>query len=322
MFSIFLLFIYSQKKMTMQMSSAVPRQRDVATTIESIEQQNGMGIVLWSYGRSGTTFFATTLHKVLGTEWCNGCKESFRPSSKHVIHPLDLKTLQVCQDQNQDFLHVKPEHLARGEEVSAAVASSLLSSKLQWFFGMCQQTGFKVLVANIRANALARDVSSQSLRCRGEEECMHETARNEFCAHPDLTSLGFRDPIEAWEARLQVWLRGIEIAQQMGFVVIRTTFTEVTQNTKSVCSLITRVLLASGSGKRESAFNCSSAESKRSNKYSKDELTLHQRVGKKANRCIIGAIQRAEDPAMYAWMLDLNQQEPPAKYRSQFGYLD
>mmetsp|Transcript_12562 Transcript_12562/g.21813 ORF Transcript_12562/g.21813 Transcript_12562/m.21813 type:complete len:312 (-) Transcript_12562:70-1005(-) len=253
------------------------RRRSSSANQGAIETQTP-GIIMWSYGRSGTESFMETLHQSSGMEYCNHCKESFnfchQCNAPYACgKPLSREALGACAEKGNRLMHVKPEHLEFDN-------SSLRTP--DDFFEAAQQAGFRFLVTNFRENQLARDTSSIELCADGH--CVTEVVLN-----PKNITAEF-------EEQRRIFNNGVKAAKRAGFTVVSLSYQQLTHY---LCASLYFVLETV----RYSA-HCSRQIAHKGHK----KRSLADRTSKELARAITAALA----PTAYAWMLDLDAEEWPA----------
>ena len=240
------------------------------------------GVLLWAEGRSATDTFCETLRKTVGLKYYNGHEESFSPAKDRPA--LTRKHLAACSRKNQLLTHVKPSHLVPGTDLATP----------EELFGAAKGLGFGVVVADFRANQLARAVSSFE-RDVSRKRASRDAASQVFCGGG--VKAGFA-------ANRTFWRRGVDAARAAHLKVVEIAFMDIITN---VCGTVDRVT--------RSLAQCSSPNCVcREDGYAK-HLTGRPRGEGLAGRTSPAAADclRRElggDPR-YAWMLTLSRVVPP-----------
>eukprot|EP00403_Amphidinium_massartii_P003935 CAMPEP_0178372122 /NCGR_PEP_ID=MMETSP0689_2-20121128/1187_1 /TAXON_ID=160604 /ORGANISM="Amphidinium massartii, Strain CS-259" /LENGTH=330 /DNA_ID=CAMNT_0019992029 /DNA_START=38 /DNA_END=1027 /DNA_ORIENTATION=+ len=268
----------------------------------------GRGVVLWSYGRSGSTFFADNWQGFTGDRFCNNWKESWTPSLART-HPLNLEGLRGCMAKNEYFMHVKPEHLdgqnsfnprpAWLHEEYWTVHPDVFRTPKQFFHG-CAETGYSVVIAHVRRNILHQELSQFEHQCSIDAgfdenhlvylpECIARKAQVRFCMSTSLA--------EDWDRRVTTWVDGIQAAYNEGLTVV---FSDYASMTTDPCELMQRVQTVLS---RAVHHRCKVNMTKR-NGLPHPHLTRLDRIGLEAEKCLIRQIKSAANPDLYMWMLN------------------
>eukprot|EP00438_Fugacium_kawagutii_P017038 Skav207832 [mRNA] locus=scaffold3131:173863:174810:- [translate_table: standard] len=219
--------------------SAAPLREDATETVATLRaqpfpEQRGRkqvppGLIMWSFGRSGTGSFMQSLANTSGLKFCHGSKESF---NRNLGQPaLTSKSLQECMDRGEPLTHLKPEHLTG--------RNSTLRSPHE-FFGAAYKAGFRTVVASFRENQLTRDVSSYRLAVR---------------AHKDLSAFEssdgvFANLIHQYERARRKYTAGVEAAREIGFTIVPCSFAILISD---VCACVQPALSTLSRGK---SFKC------------------------------------------------------------------
>jgi len=287
-----------------------------------LKQTSRAGVVLWTYSRTGSTFFSNSWKRTTGDQFCNNVKESWEPKFQRV---LTLEGLHRCIEQGQRYMHVKPEHLdgsnigTRGDPWGRGPAYWIQHPRAlrnaSAFFRACAVAGFKVVVANYRANQFEAAVSSMEMTCartlgknnhvsfKKDPACVHSTAEARFCRGPPL--------VPHWENVKRVWLAGVVAAEQAGLTVVYSTFHELIADP---CKVISRVQAVVPETQDEACVAALDVHSKNGQGMtSGDPSQKEERIGLEAWNCIIQQMETASDPSQYLWML--RQSTPPLEYR-------
>lgn len=237
------------------------------------------GLIMWSFGRSGTGSFMQSLAKTSGLKFCHDKKESF---NRNLGQPaLTAKTLQECMDRGERLTHLKPEHLMG--------RNSTLRSPRD-FFSAAYNAGFRTVVAGFRENQLARDVSSYSLAVR---------AHKNLSAFESLKNGVFANLIRNYESARRKYTAGVEAAQEIGFTIVPCSFAMLVEDT---CACVQPALSTLSKGR---SFKC---QEKRDHvEDAKKEKTLSLFVSAELEALI--REQLLGTP--YTWMLNLGAMDWP-----------
>ena len=240
------------------------------------------GVLLWAEGRSATDTFCETLRKTASLKYCNGHEESFSPTKNRP--PLTRKNLGTCSRKNQLLAHVKPSHLRSDADLATP----------ELLMGAARGLGFGVVVADFRANQLARAVSSFE-RDVSRHRASRDAASQVFCGGGIKTGFAANETF---------WRRGVDAARAAHLRVVEVAFRDIVSN---VCGTVDRVT--------RSLAQCSSSNCVcRADGYAK-HLTgrprgegLEERTSPAAADCLKREL--GGDPS-YAWMLNLSRVAPP-----------
>ncbi len=240
------------------------------------------GIILWAEGRSATDTFCNTLKRTVGLRYCNGHEESFSRSKNRP--PLTRKNLGKCSRRNELLAHVKPSHLR--EDTDLATPELLM--------GAARGLGFGVVVADFRANQLAREVSSFE-RDVSRRRVSRDAASDRFCAGG--VKAGFA-------SNFSFWRRGVDAARAAHLKVVEVAFRDIVAGACATVDRVTRSLAQCSSS------NCVC----RADGYAK-HLTGRPRgegLEERTSPAAAGCLKRelGGDPS-YAWMLNLSRVAPP-----------
>ena len=240
------------------------------------------GVLLWAEGRSATDTFCETLRKTVGLKYCNGHEESFSPAKDRPA--LTRKHLAACARKNQLLAHVKPSHLR--EDTDLATPELLM--------GAARGLGFGVVVADFRANQLARAVSSFE-RDVSRKRVPRDAASRVFCGGGIKTGFAANETF---------WRRGVDAARAAHLKVVEVAFRDIVAGACATVDRVTRSLAQC----QASRCVC------RADGYAK-HLTGRPRGEGLAGRTSPAAADclRRElggDPR-YAWMLNLSRVVPP-----------
>ena len=240
------------------------------------------GIILWAEGRSATDTYCETLRKTASLKYCNGHEESFSPSKNRPA--LTRKHLAACSRKNQLLAHVKPSHLR--EDTDLATPEDLM--------GAARGLGFGVVVADFRANQLAREVSSFE-RDVSRKRASRDAASDRFCGGGIKTGFAANETF---------WRRGVDAARAAHLKVVEVAFRDIVAGACATVDRVTRSLAQC----QASRCVC------RADGYAK-HLTGRPRGEGLAGRTSPAAADclRRElggDPR-YAWMLNLSRAAPP-----------
>ena len=240
------------------------------------------GVLLWAEGRSATDTFCETLKRTVSLKYCNGHEESFSPSKNRP--PLTRKNLGKCSRKNQLLAHVKPSHLR--EDTDLATPELLM--------GAARGLGYGVVVADFRANQLAREVSSFE-RDVSRERASRDAASDRFCGGGIKTGFAANETF---------WRRGVDAARAAHLKVVEVAFRDIVAGACATVDRVTRLLTQC------QASRCVCRE----DGYAK-HLTGRPRGEGLAGRTSPAAADclRRElggDPR-YAWMLNLSRVAPP-----------
>mmetsp|Transcript_12095 Transcript_12095/g.22195 ORF Transcript_12095/g.22195 Transcript_12095/m.22195 type:complete len:383 (-) Transcript_12095:207-1355(-) len=257
-----------------------------------------VGVVLWAYGRSGTTLFMQTMKNSVSPtmHFCNHRKEPFE------VLPLTRQTLLRCIKKRENLFHMKPHQMYFQTSTLRSPAS---------FFKACAWAGFVVLVTVHRENLLAHALSQIDLNCRHEHtdaeariECAHNMSSYKFC-RPD------KNMLVMWKNERYKFDRGIGVARQQGMHVLNFTFAQVNRDACSAVKEVTKVMTES-SNKEYTSPECAPRGDAYHKAASLHELSTLSRMGQTAYACFVKRIEESEEPSKYRWMLDLSMEAPPS----------
>ena len=241
------------------------------------------GVILWAHGRSATDTYCGTLKDSAHFRYCNGIKEGFNTQHREG-RDLTRKNLERCARRNEMLSHVKPSHLSPEDKRDHL-------NTPEKFMRAARQFGYEVIVAEYRANALARMVSSWEMKPRSAAD-----TKAQFC-------LPRGDLVRQFDEEYFLWQRGLRAAIHERLKVIEFSFENVT---RGLCAAVKRTTLALESSKcGGSKCACREFESPHT-KTSDRAASLAGRTSKEAAACITAAL---EDKPDYAWMLDLSRAE-------------
>ena len=277
------------------------------------ERASPGGILLYACGRSATETFAASIKE--GTMGVLQWQDARSVGGE--TFPLGVPTggLKDLISHGYRYVHIKPYHLMLGHGVADRVHTETELAR------EAKSAGFTLFVTVYRANELAQTLSALTLWWLNQN--LNASHAEFFAQH---LCLGDGELVhKLTQGRLSLE-RGVRAAREAGLAVMIATFEDVVRD---VCTTSRRIIDAyNRASLLQAPIRCEDPQALTTistrrgepchgaacKEYDRDlaSMTLHERVGARAHRCLLGALNSTR----FSWMLEDEGRrlDPPASW--------